>query len=248
MTVSISGATISGGVLIRPSIVLTNISLVLDAGDPQSYTSGSTWYDISGNGLQAAMFGSVPYVTDVNPCFNFATATGSYSADSSLGFSLNGAITSATGDYSFEVWVKSVNTSAGQVGLISNAGGGDGFRFGVGTDGIYALCGPDYTEGQISFTSTFNNTIWHQVVGVFNRTGSLAGTPRVQLYLDGVYQNFLALPASQTAQNASAPGIVRSPCCGIYTGKLAIVRAYRTALTADQVSQNWQATRVRYGV
>lgn len=248
MTANISGVTILGGITISPSIVLTSISLCIDAGDPQSYTSGSIWYDISGNGLQATMFGSVPYTTDVSQCFDFATATGSFSGDATLGFSLNGSITASTGDYTFEVWVKSVNTSAGQVGLISNAGGADGYRFGVGTNGIYALCGPDYTEGGISFTDSFNNTIWHQVVGVFNRTGSLAGTPRVQLYLDGVYQNFLALPASQTAQDASAPGIVRSPCCGIYTGKLAIVRAYTTALTADQISQNWQATRGRFGV
>jgi len=121
-----------------PSIATTNMSLCLDVGFAKSYTSGSIWYDVSGNGLQASMTGSVPYITDVSPCFNFATATGSYSGDSTLGFSMNGAITAATGDYTFEVWVKGVNSSAGQVGLISNAGGADGYRFGVGTNGIYA--------------------------------------------------------------------------------------------------------------
>lgn len=234
-------------VISGPSIALSEISLCLDTGDSQSYTSGSVWYDVSGNGLQASMVGSVPYTTDVSPCFNFATATGSYSGDASLGFSMNGAITSATGNYTFEVWVKSVNTDRGQVGLISNAGGADGYRFGVGTNGIYALCGPTYTEGGINFTSSFNNNIWHQVVGVFDRTG-VSGSPRVQLYLDGIYQDYLALPASQTSQNASSPGIVRSPCCGIYTGKLAIIRAYRTSLTAAQVAQNWEATRGRFNV
>jgi hypothetical protein len=231
-----------------PSITLENMSLCLDAGNPLSYASGSIWKDVSGNRLSATMFGTVPYLTDVGPCFNFATATGTASYDSTLGFSLDGSITSSTGNYTFEVWVKSVNTSAGQVGLISNAGGGDGFRFGVGTNGVYALCGPDYTENNISYTSSFDNNIWHQVLGVFDRTGAIAGSPRVLVYLDGVYQNFMALPASQTSQNASAPGIVRSPCCGIYTGKLSIVRAYRTALSAAQVAQNWQATRGRYGV
>jgi hypothetical protein len=230
-----------------PSIALTNMSLCLNTADPQSYVSGSVWYDVSGNGLQATMIGSVPYTTDISPCFNFATATGTSSAAASLGFSMNGSITSSTGNYTFEVWVKSVNSSSGQVGLISNAGSADGYRFGVGTNGIYALCGPNYTEGGIAFTSSFDNNIWHQVVGVFDRTG-LSGSPRVQLYLDGVYQNYLSLPATQTSQNASSPGIVRSPCCGIYTGKLAIVRAYRTSLTAAQVAQNWEATRGRFNV
>ena len=232
----------------NPRIVTENISLCLDAGNSKSYVSGSTWSDISGNSISASMVGTVPYITDVTQCFNFATATGSYSGDSSLGFSLSGAITNATGDYTFEVWVKNVNTSAGQVGLISNAGGADGFRFGVGTDGIYALCGPDYTEGGISYVSAYDNNVWHQVTAIFNRTGSLFGSPRVVLYLDGVYQNFLSLPSSQTTQNASAPGIVRSPCCGIYTGKLAIVRAYKKALTALEVSQNFHAQRGRFGI
>jgi hypothetical protein len=230
-----------------PRSVTENLSLCLDAGNTKSYPgSGTTWTDLSSSGITASMFGSVPFETDVTRCFNFATATGSSSADSSLGFSLSGAITNSTGDYTFEVWVKNVNSSSGQVGLISNAGGGDGFRFGVGTNGIYALCGPDYTEGAAAYTSSFDNNKWHQVVAVFNRTGSVAGSPRVLLYLDGVYQDYLGLPASQTAQNASAPGIVRSPCCGIYTGKLSVIKAYKKALSAAEIAQNFQALRGRY--
>lgn len=235
-------------VIHSPNVVTDNLSLSLDAANSKSYPgSGTIWYDLSSSALQANMIGTVPYVTDVTLCFNFASATGSASSNSSLGFSVNGSATPATGDYTFEVWVKSVNTAVSQVGLISNAGGGDGFRFGVGTNGIYALCGPNYTEGTISYASSFDNNIWHQVVAVYNRTGSIAGSPRVLLYLDGIYQDYLSLPASQTSQNNSSPGIVRSPCCGIYTGKLSIVRIYRSALTAAQVLQNYGALSGRFG-
>lgn len=231
-----------------PNIILDNLTLSLDAANAKSYPgSGSIWYDQSISKLQANMVGSVPFATDVTSCFDFATATGTASSNSTLGFTVNGSATPAVGDYSFEVWVKSVNAAVSQVGLISNAGGGDGFRFGVGTNGIYALCGPNYTEGSIGFSSSFDNNIWHQVVAVYNRTGSIAGSPRVLLYLDGVYQSFLSLPSVQTSQNNSAPGIVRSPCCGIFTGKLAIVRIYSSALAAFQILQNYQALSRRFG-
>ena len=231
-----------------PSIVTNNLSLALDAGDTRSYSgTGSTWYDLSSNKYYASMYGSVPFITDTAPCFNFASATGSSAGTSSLGFSVSSSVTPATGNYTFEVWVKEVNAGVGQMGLISNAGGADGFRFGAGSDGIYFLCGPNYTEGGITWVSAFNNSIWHQCVAVFDRTG-VSGSPRVQTYLDGQYQNYGSLPSLQTSQNNSAPGIVRSPCCSLFTGKLALVHIYTSALSADNISQNFNALRGRYEI
>jgi len=232
------------GISYNPRIVTDGLVLALDAGNTKSYPgSGTTWTDLSGLGNTATMFGSVPFSTDVAPCFDFATATGGSAANSSLGFTFGSNMIPTTGNFTFSCWVKNPNASVGQTGLFSNSGGGDGYRFGVGLNGIYVLIGPTYTEFVTTFSSTLSSSLWYNVVAVFSRN-----TASILLYLNGVFQNSTGIPASQTAMQNGAPGLVRSACCGIYTGKLAGFSAYGKALSATEVQQNFNATRSRFGI
>ena len=229
----------------NPAIVTSGLVLALDAGNTKSYPgTGTTWTDMSGNGNNSTMFGSVPFETDVTPCFNFSTATGANSAASTLGFTFASNMIPTTGSFTLSCWIKNPNASVAQVGLFSNAGGADGYRFGIGTNGIYFLIGPTYTEGTISFLSTLSSALWYNVVAVYDRTTSF----NVRLYLNGVFQNSASIPATQTAFTTAAPGIVRSACCGIYTGKLSTFTAYSTALSTDNIIQNFNALRGRYAI
>jgi hypothetical protein len=232
------------GIGYNPFITTTSLVLYLDAGNTKSYSgSGSTWNDLSGNNNTASMYGSVPYTTDTTQCFDFAGATGGSAASSSLGFTFGSNMIQQTGNFTLSCWIKNPNTSSGQVGLFSNAGSGDGYRFGVGLNGIYFLIGPTYTEGGISFASSLSSSLWYNVVAVYSRT-----TASVLLYLNGVFQNSASIPASQTAFSNATPGIVRSACCGIYTGKLAMFSAYNTGLSASEIAQNFNALRGRFGI
>jgi len=228
-----------------PSIITSGLVLCLDAANRKSYPgSGTTWTDLSGRGNNATMFGSVPFETDVTSCFNFATATGANAANSSLGFTFVSNMIQTTGDFTFSCWVKNPNASVGQTGLFSNSGGGDGYRFGVGLNGIYVLIGPTYTEFVIPFSSTLSSSLWYNVVAVFSRT-----TASILLYLNGVFQNSGSIPVSQTAFNgAQVPGLVKSACCEIYTGKIAGFSAHNKALSAAEVQQNFNALRGRFGI
>ena len=228
----------------NPSLSTENLMLCLDAGNSKSYSgSGSIWNDLSGNNNTATMIGSVPYSVDIAACFDFATASGGSSASSSLGFSFASNMIQTTGNFTLSCWIKNPNSSSAQVGLFSNAGGADGYRFGVGLNGIYYLIGPTYTEGSVSFSSSLSSSLWYNVVAVFSRT-----TAQLILYLNGILQNTGSMPASQTAMQNGAPGIVRSPCCGIYTGKLAMFSAYNKALTSTEIMLNFAALRGRFGV
>ena len=247
MAIDINGNTIintsigPGGETIN-HVVNSGMVLHLDASNKNSYSgSGSTWTDLSGNSNTATMYGSVPFTTDVAQCFDFASTTGGSAGSASLGFTFGSNMFSNTGNFTISVWVKNPNSSAGQVGLFSNAGGGDGYRFGVGTNGIYYLIGPSYQEGGLLFTSTLNTTSWYNVSVVFNRSGA-----SVLLYLNGVLQSSIGTPSQSASQNG-APGIVRSPCCGIYTGKLSIVMGYNRALSASELLQNYNAQKYRFG-
>ena len=209
----------------------------------------SKWYDISGNNNHATMYGAVPYSVDVETCFDFSSVTGATSPVATLGFTFASNMIPRNGNYTFSVWVKNVPTTVGQSSIFSNSSNGDGFRFGVGANGVYVLCGLPYSEITITYTSNFTNTQWNNVVVVFDRSGVLgSGTPRIYMYLNGVLQGNLALSSPQMQSTSAAPGIVRNACCTVFTGKLAILAAYSGHLSADQIMQNYNASKGRFGL
>lgn len=227
-----------------PRSVNDQLVLNLDASDPKSFVPGSnSWRDTSGRGNHASTYGSVPNEIDVVRCFNFATAGGTNSYNSTMGFTFTSNMVQTTGDFTLSCWIKNPNTTSGQVGLFSNAGGADGYRFGVGTNGIYYLMGPNYQEGNISFsTGNLVNTAWYLITAVYNRTSA-----RILLYKNGIYEAQASIPASQTAYSSGAPGIVRSPCCGLYTGKLATFSVHNKTLSADEILTSFDSVRGRFG-
>ena len=239
------------GIAYNSKIITDGLVLCLDAANPKSYPgSGTTWYDLSGNKNNASMYGTVPFSTDVTSCFDFSTVGGTYSYSATMGFSLSTGVNPATGNYTFEFWIKNPNASGSQLGLFSNSGGGDGFRYGMYQTGWYALCGPTYTEGNVNYSSSFDNNKWHHIVMLFDRNGTLsAGNPRIYTYLDGTYQtNFMSLPTSQTTQYTGAPGIVRSACCTTWTGKLSTIRVYHSLLSSSSILTNYNAAKGRFGL
>lgn len=232
--------------------VTSNLVLYLDAGNVQkSYSgNGTTWLDLSGLSNTASMYGSVPFSTDGGGCFDFSTATGAASYASSLGFTFSSNMIPTTGSFTLSCWVKNAPANVGQGGLFSNAGGADGYRFGIGLDAIYVLnsgaSGVGYSEPQLGYNSTLSASLWYNVVCIFDRANA---TPQWRLYLNGVFQTKTNMAASaNTAFSNSTPGLVRSSCCGIYTGKLAIFAAYSKALNDTEILQNFQSVRGRFGI
>lgn len=232
----------------NPSIVSNGLVLCLDAFNKRSWPgSGTIWFDVSGQNNTATMYGTVPTSSDGNGCFDFATVTGAASASASLGFTFASNMIPTTGSFTLSTWVKNAPSSSAQVGLFSNAGGADGYRFGIGLNGVYVLVGPSYSEPTLSFSSSLSASLWYNVVCIFDRAGTnSSGTAQWQLYLNGVYQTATNMVAGQSAMQNGAPGIVRSPCCGLYTGKLAIFSAYSRALSASEILQNYNALAGRF--
>lgn len=236
------------GLYHSPSIATSGLVLYLDAGNvSKSYPgSGSTWTDVSGSGNHATMFGSVPFGTDVAPCFDFATATGATSSSSSLGFTFLSNMLPTTGNFTISCWIKNPNATVNQTGLFSNAGGGDGYRFGIGTNGVYYLIGNSggFQEGTRTFTSTLSSSLWYNISTIYSRT-----TAEIIVYVNGVYNVTASVPtASTSAYTNVTPGLVRSPCCNIYTGKIGMFSAHNRSLTAQEIKQNFNALRGRFGV
>ena len=238
-----------------PKLVTNGLALCLDAANPKSYPgSGTIWRDVSGNQNTATMVGTVPTSTDGERCFDFATVSGSDAASASLGFTFASNMIPTTGSFTLSCWVKNPPSSSGQVGLFSNAGGANGYRFGIGLNGCYVLIGgasgEGYSEPTINFSSSMSASLWYNVCMIFDRVGTNSGgTPQWQLYLNGVFQAATNMGTPQNvATTTAAPGLVRSACCGLYTGKLSIFSAYNRALSATEIVQNFNAQQGRFGI
>ena len=230
-----------------PRIVTDGLVLCLDAADRNSFVNGNnTWRDLSGGNYDASIYGSIPISTDAGVCYDFATVLGATAQASSLGFTFTNNMVPTTGNFTLNTWIKNPPDSVGQSGLFSNAGSGDGYRFGIGKNGVYWLIGPTYAESTVAFLSTLNSTSWYNVTAIFARSEA---TPQIRVYLNGVFQNSGNFNASQTAFTNTAPGMVRSPCCmPIFNGKLATFNVYNRTLSINEIKQNYDATKSRFGL
>lgn len=205
--------------------------------------TGGGWKDLSGLENHGITYGNILSEIDISRCYNFSGATGAYSSESTEGFTFAQNMVQRTGDFTFNCWVKNPPLNHAQNGLFSNAGGGDGYRFGVGCDGIYFLIEPPYVEGTIVFSPPLSQTSWYNICTVFNRTSNY-----VDLYLNGEYVNGATIPSNQVEFQNAAPGIVKSGCCSIYQGKLAVFNVYNKALSPSEIKQNYNALKSRFNL
>jgi len=227
------------GVSYNTKTVTNGLVLSLDAANRKSYPgSGTTWTDLSGINSSGELVNSPTYNSSNLGYFQFVT-------DDYVKIPNNTALDTQTP--TVEVWVK------------TNATTQNGFWFEKGTvNSQYSL----FQEGgnirwrmniggitQLStITSTYMNTAnWYQVVGTYT-----SGTRR--LYINGVLVN----SDTQSGTIATNAGGMSIGAYGGYTGaggrdyfyngNEAVCKVYNRALSAAEVSQNFNALRGRYGI
>jgi hypothetical protein len=228
-----------------PSVVLDGLVLYLDAANPESYSgTGSTWFDVSGNGNNGTLtngptfdsdnLGSIVFdgSNDFVDCGNPPTLSLGSQGTIIVLIKTNRSYPSNTGDFAFR----------GIIGKVIGGGGGqqsywlDWFgtnssrtlRFGVGDSG-------GSTQASVSFD--FSNK-WAHVLGRWN--GSVA-----ELYVNGILRSSIA--NSRIAQTISNPLRIGS-VFGNWEGEIAYSQIYNRALTPQEILQNYNATKTRFGL
>lgn len=221
----------------NPDIVSDGLVLCLDAGDRKSYSgSGTTWTDRSGNGNIGELVNSPTYSSSNVGHFQFAT-------NQYAKIPNNTDLDTQTP--SVEVWVK------------TNATTQHGFWFEKGTVNTqYSL----FQEGanirwrqnmagirQLSVTTAnfMNTTDWHQVVGTYTSGSRI-------IYINGVQVNSDSFVGTiNTNSGGMSVGVYGGYTGGrgyYYNGNLAISRVYNRVLTPDEILQNFNATKSRFGL
>lgn len=247
-----------------PKIVTNGLVLALDAGDRKSYPSGATtWTDLSGNGNDVPLVNhwgaaAPAYSTSNGGYFNvgnvnwFDTVYGRATLSSSLKPTLitieawvnmgtvitncNETIISVqkgTGEvYSF--WMRLLGTRLGGE-IATSTGGANAYS----TENVPLIVANTWYNPLMTYDGT---TLRTYVNGIQRATSALSGN----IAYDA--SNTKMLIGARYAGSGYDTGITQwwgnaRPDRGI-----SVVRIYNRALSAAEVTQNFNATRFRYGI
>ena len=219
-------------VFANPNIVSSGLVLCYDAGNPRSYPgSGSSWYDASNNGNVGSILNGPTYssnnlgylsfdgVNDYVDTGKTATQLGVYDAD-----------------YTFEAWVyptdlTSDRTMFGTDQTATRQGMHLVFRSGAIYQGHFAS---DFSAG----TATLNG--WNNISYTYVKSSGAAS-----IYKDGVLQGTGTIASFIGTTNIL---IARWASSYYFVGPGAVYKIYNRTLSAQEILQNYNALRGRYGV
>jgi hypothetical protein len=220
-------------------IVTNGLVLNLDAAKLDSYPgSGTTWRDISGNNNNGTLTNG--------PTFSGIGKQASIVFDGVDDYADcgNNSVLNFTTNFTIGAWVNANATQAsvdsGILGKITDANSYQGYMIWFTSGKVPTL----YIRGTtLGATFPLSSNTWYYVVGTYNGTTA-------SLYINGILNSStnLSVSADATASNFWVGKYQFSTGGRNFTGKVATAQAYNRALSADEVSQNFNALRGRYGI
>ena len=249
--------------------VTTGLLLNLDA---TAYVSGSTWQNQTANGYNATLVNSPVYSSNNGGILQF---TGNPSIPTYVTTTIPSSTFTPSSNWTMTTWVR-FNASNNSLAYLSPRPDGRGYygssgnllgcvyygNYGLfwttsivdGNKGFYAgsqvRTGPVYAESNIQ-TSALSFGVWYNVTGVYDFTNNSH-----KLYLNGSLVNSTTAISTGTFQGlASVPYIVSgtndvyggSSSGRVLDGDLGQNLIYSRALSAQEVLDNYNALKGRYG-
>lgn len=206
--------------------------LWLDAGITTSYPgTGTTWNDLSGNGNNGTLVNGAAYSN---------TNGGVLSFDGGSGY-VDTGMTNNFSQFSVSVWFYPTLFS-GERGIVtkyvSGFGNGNWTLELSGSNLLWDI--NDGAQKLYQFPLTINT--WYHAVGIYDSTG---GTNNGKLYVNGLLRGVFS--ANAMALNSDRINIGRART-GLFNGYISNARIYDRALSANDINQNFNALRSRYGI
>ena len=220
-----------------PGVVTSGLIFYVDAGDPKSYPgSGTSWFDLSGNGYTQTLNNAPAYDSRNGGVITFDRTNNNKSATTT------GAPVPAVTAYTLSVWINHIALPPGtgrylsllgaaEYGVIRDQGGAGQLHFYYTTSGTLKL---GYTvNGELVANQ------WYNIVGTFNGTTAT------------LYKNCVVMGSPQTPGGVLDTGpfnIYLSMSTEAMGGYMAAAKVYNRALSAAEISQNFNALRGRFGI
>ena len=233
------------GVTDAPPLITSGLFANYDA--PTGGVTGSTFIDSSGNGRNATIFNSAATTT-----FNSTTVLRLNSASSQYFGYTSGYGTALDSAFTFEVWAYplTASTSGTLVGEWSNGTFNSGWtdaQMGFTTSQIN--CGV-YNAGYATGAASWTNNTWYNIVMTYNGSTN----PTLRTYVNAVAGGTLAGAKSSpggtylSLGKYDGGGSYLGGVINYFNGYVGAWRIYNRALSAAEVSQNFNSQRGKYGL
>jgi hypothetical protein len=218
------------------AFVVTNLYAYYDASAAASYPgTGSVWYDLVG-GRDATLFNSPTYSTTNGGYLSFIPGSAQYAQTTAYGTLTN---------FTVEVWHYYTGTYNGNYPeIVTQINTGDNINLILGGGGT----APNIVTGYVNnstwcLTSSYTPTAnaWYHIVGTYDGTN-------IKLYVNNSLVRTTASATSVPTLTTSVYFMRRWDAPEYWGGYLGLVRIYSSALSATDVSTNFNASRSRFGV
>jgi hypothetical protein len=231
-----------------PKIITNGLALIIDAADRNSYPgSGTAWKDVGGTSKVVADTSLVTYGDSTFIC----SALNQYIWFGGTAASLQN-LTDSGNSHSFEVWFSPLGAVPGASdGYVLGRKGfhsgfrqlkGDGTGKSIGSSIVWYY---DFSNTVVGNAISTELNTWAHMVLVINQQNNFA-----YAYHNGVQNGSSVALTKAIVSYGTADYFMLSGSGTDYStnGKIAIARLYNRALTASEVSQNFNAMRKRFGV
>ena len=214
------------------TIVQQGLVLNLDAGNPYSYAgAGTTWYDVSGGGYNAAIVNAPTFISDGIKYFT---------CSSTQNFTISNPISSQpklSQIWTVSAWVNiDTTTGAGVRYLISGLNSGVFVEY---VDSGTLL----YLNGGIDDYYTYGNSIegsgWVMLTFLFRNSDGYRKIYNNLIDITTSGPNNTSTPAGNSATFTIANNMI---------GKIAQIMMYNRLLTVAEITQNYNALKGRFGL
>jgi hypothetical protein len=233
------------GVNYNPKIVTDGLQLYLDAANPKSYPgSGTTWTDLSDNQNNGTLLNGVGYDNQNKGSLTFNGSNQRIDLSASS-FNLS--------NFSISLYFKTNNIATDYLRLIHKAdttGSTRGFLIAnsnINGKLVFAYQ-PSYTTGEILRRSTtiITTSTYYNVVMSYSTSSG------IEIYFNGIKDIGETSTSPDTAWGSNSGNLfsIGSRAGGFqnFNGNISQVSIYNRALTAQEIKQNFNALRGRYGI
>ena len=206
-----------------PPIVTNGLVLALDAANPKSYISGST---VWGNLVNPLLSGSL-----INgPTFNSENGGSIVFDGINDSVALNGTPTTTT--FTINTWLYPLSGSDSYGTILSYIN-----TTGIWYRGVTKKITFFYSNLDHLTNNTLTENTWNNIV-IVNNAGS------VNFYIN----NTLDTATYTGAPSFTMTNIGDDPLSESYKGRISVMQVYNRALTQAEVTQNYNATKGRFGL
>ena len=221
-----------------PQISLNGLVLCLDAANRKSYPgSGTTWTDLSGRGNTGTLVNGVGYVGTNGGSLVF-NSTGPY-------IQLNQNSYDITDVYTVSFWVKRISGTGVFLYIGQSSTTGMYFESYTNTDLYTWFFGANSPQHNGNWgANALSTTQWVNVVMTM-----VTSTKTQTRYLNGTISGspFVFTNAVTAPSAVSSNWLIKNNSQN-WSGYISDLKLYNRALSADEIKQNYNALKSRYGL